>query len=65
MGFSDDHEPYEYMEALDSVFGGGKRQFNETTVEGLKIKLADYPGLKIYGGTENRAMEPPFICRRS
>ena len=43
MGFSDDLGPYEYMEAMDSVFGNGERKFNETTVEELKVKLAEYP----------------------
>lgn len=60
VGFSDDLGPYEYMEALDSVFGSGEREFNETTVEELKTKLAEYQGPKIYGGTGNCAIEPPF-----
>ncbi len=60
VGFSDDLGPYEYMEALDSVFGSGKRKFNETTIEKLKVKLAEYPGPKIYGGTGRCVVEPPF-----
>ncbi len=60
VGFSDDLGPYEYMEALDSVFGSGERKFNETTVNELKTKLAEYEGPKIYGGTGNCVLEPPF-----
>jgi len=60
VGFSDDLGPYECMAALDSVFVSGEREFNETTVEELKIKLAEYQGPKIYGGTGNCAIEPPF-----
>lgn len=60
VGFSDDLGPYEYMEAMNSVFGNQKREFNETMVEGLKVKLAEYPGPKIYGGTGNCVLEPPF-----
>ncbi|MGA9187544.1 MAG: DUF3160 domain-containing protein [Methanosarcina sp.] len=60
VGFSDDLGPYEYMEALDSGFGNGERKFNETAVEELKTKLAEYQGPQIYGGTGNCALEPPF-----
>ena len=60
VGFSDDLGPYEYMEALDSVFGSEKRKFNETTIEKLKVKLAEFPGPKIYGGTGRCVVEPPF-----
>ena len=48
------------MEAMDTVFGNGERQFNETTVEELKAKLAEFEGPKIYGGTGNCVIEPPF-----
>ena len=60
VGFSDDLGPYEYMKAMDTVFGNGERKFNETTVEELKAKLAEYEGPKIYGGTGNCVLEPPF-----
>ncbi len=60
VGFSDDLGPYEYMEAMDQVFGNGEREFNETAVEELKIALAEYQGPKIYGGTGNCVLEPPF-----
>jgi hypothetical protein len=60
VGFSDDLGPYEYMEAMNSVFGKGEKEFNKTTVEELKVKLAEYPEPKIYGGTGNCVLKPPF-----
>ncbi|MCQ1535664.1 DUF3160 domain-containing protein [Methanosarcina sp. KYL-1] len=60
VGFSDDLGPYEYMEAMDSVFGSGDREFNKTTVGELKARLAEYQGPRIYGGTGNCIIEPPF-----
>lgn len=65
VGFSDDLGPYEYMEALDSVFGDGEREFNETTIEELKVKLAEYPGPKIYGGNGRCVVEPPFTPEKA
>jgi hypothetical protein len=59
-GFSDDLGPYEYMKVMDTVFGNGAREFNETTVEGMKANLAEYQGPKIYGGTGNCVLVPPF-----
>ena len=60
VGFSDDLGPYEYIEAMDQVFGSGEREFNETVIEELKSILADNQGPKIYGGTGNCVLEPPF-----
>jgi hypothetical protein len=60
VGFSDDLGPYEYMESLDKVFGNGEREFNDTAVEELKTTLAEYQSPKIYGGTGNCVLEPPF-----
>lgn len=60
VGFSDDLGPYEYIKAMDAVFGNGAREFNETTVEELKSKLAEYGGPKIYGGTGNCVLVPPL-----
>ena len=60
VGFSDDLGPYEYMEAINSVFGNKEREFNETTIEEMKTALAEYQGPKIYGGTGNCVLEPPF-----
>ena len=60
VGFSDDFGPYEYMEAMNSVFGNEERKFDETKVEELKTTLAEYQSPKIYGGTGNCVIEPPF-----
>lgn len=57
VGISDDLGPYEYMEAMESVFGNGSRNFNATTVEELKVKLAGYRSPEIYGGTGSGAHE--------
>jgi len=65
VGFSDDLGPYEYMEALDSVFGNGKREFKNTTIEELKVKLAEFQGPKIYGGIGRCAVEPPFTPEKA
>jgi len=51
VGVSDDLGPYEYMEAMETVFGNRSRNFNTTTVEELKIELAGYRSPEIYGGT--------------
>ncbi|AKB78097.1 dTDP-D-glucose 4,6-dehydratase [Methanosarcina horonobensis HB-1 = JCM 15518] len=60
VGFFDDLGPYEYMEVMDQVFGNGEREFNETAIEELKTALAEYQGPKIYGGTGNCVLQPPF-----
>ncbi|MDQ1276499.1 MAG: hypothetical protein QG610_2077, partial [Euryarchaeota archaeon] len=60
VGFSDDLGPYEYMEAISSVSGNEEREFNETTIEEMKTVLAEYQGPRIYGGTGNCFLEPPF-----
>jgi hypothetical protein len=65
VGFSDDLGPYEYMKAMDSVFGNGPRDFNEKTVEELKSKLAEFGGPKIYGGTGNCAVTPPLTPEKA
>ncbi|AKB55235.1 dTDP-glucose 4,6-dehydratase [Methanosarcina sp. A14] len=57
VGISDDLGHYEYMEAIESVFGNGSRNFNATTVEKLKVKLAGYRSPEIYGGTGSGAHE--------
>ncbi len=62
VGLSDDLGPYEYMEALDSVFKG-KFEPNELTDENigkLKAKLAEYSAPRIYGGTGDCVIPPPF-----
>ena len=65
VGFSDDLGPYEYMKAMDAVFGNGSREFNETTIEELKTKLAEYQGPKIYGGTGNCVVTPPLTPEKA
>ena len=65
VGFSDDLGPYEYMQAMDTVFGDGERQFNETSVNELKAKLAEYEGPKIYGGTGNCVLVPPLTSEQA
>jgi len=60
VGFSDDLGPYEYMEAMDLVFGSEDREFNETAIEEMKTVLAEYQSPQIYGGTGNCVLEPPF-----
>ena len=65
VGFSDDLGPYEYMQAMDAVFGDGERQFNETSVNELKAKLAEYEGPKIYGGTGNCVLVPPLTSEQA
>ncbi len=65
VGFSDDLGPYEYMKAMDAIFGNGAREFNEKTVEELKTKLADYQGPKIYGGTGNCVVTPPLTPEKA
>jgi hypothetical protein len=60
VGFSDDLGPYEYMAAMDSVFGSKERKFNETAIGEMKTVLAEYQSPQIYGGTGNCVLEPPF-----
>lgn len=62
VGLSDDLGPYEYIEALDSVFNG-KFEPGELTGENigaLKAELAEYMPPKIYGGTGDCEIPPPF-----
>ncbi|RZB29105.1 MAG: hypothetical protein AEth_01709 [Candidatus Argoarchaeum ethanivorans] len=55
VGLSDDLGPYEYIDALNSVFGGSfdPDNLNDETIEELKVKLTEYGSPKIYGGTGN------------
>ena len=55
VGISDDLGPYEYTEAMESVFGNGSRNFNTTTIEELKVELAGYRSPEIYCGTGSGA----------
>ncbi|HII00474.1 TPA: DUF3160 domain-containing protein [Methanosarcinaceae archaeon] len=62
VGFSDDLGPYEYIEALDTVFAGDfePEKLDETSVGEMKAKLAEFQGPEIYGGTGACVLEPPF-----
>ncbi|RLG31260.1 dTDP-glucose 4,6-dehydratase [Methanosarcinales archaeon] len=55
VGLSDDLGPYEYIDALNSVFGGSfdPDNLNDETIGELKVKLTEYGSPKIYGGTGN------------
>lgn len=62
VGLSDDLGPYEYIEALNFVFNGSfdPNNFTEEDIERLKLKLAEYRPPKIYGGTGECGVLPPF-----
>ncbi|MFH1313942.1 MAG: DUF3160 domain-containing protein [Candidatus Eisenbacteria bacterium] len=62
VGFSDDLGPYEYIEAMKDVFGG-EPDLGTFTAEHhgeLKARLAEYHSPRIYGGTGNPIIFPPF-----
>jgi len=62
VGFSDDLGPYEYLEALNSVFNGefDPNNLTQGNLEKLKAKLAEFRAPKIYGGTGEAQLWPPF-----
>ena len=62
VGFSDDLGPYEYMEALNYVFNGkfSAASLTDESVGRLKAKLAEYRSPRIYGGTGEVQLNPPF-----
>ncbi|MCK4652540.1 MAG: DUF3160 domain-containing protein, partial [Methanosarcinales archaeon] len=62
VGLSDDLGPYEYMDALNHVFGEtfDRSDLNEETVGGVKAKLAEHRSPEIYGGTGACLILPPF-----
>jgi len=62
VGFSDDLGPYEYLEALNQVFGSRPPLGSYTPSEHgkLKAKLAEFRSPQIYGGTGGCAILPPF-----
>ena len=52
VGLSDDLGPYEYIEAINSVFTNGfDYSLTDEELLNLKIKFANMSGPKIYGGT--------------
>ena len=62
VGLSDDLGPYEYIDALNSVFSGkfNPNDLTEDNIGKLKAKLAEYRSPQIYGGTGDCAIWPPF-----
>ena len=62
VGLADDLGPYEYLEAMNHVFGGrfDANVLTEENMEKLKLKLAEYRSPKIYGGTGECVILPPF-----
>ena len=62
VGLSDDLGPYEYIEAMNSVFGGkfDPNNLTEENIGKLKAKLAEYMPPKIFGGTGDCGINPPF-----
>lgn len=62
VGFSDDLGPYEYVEVLSSVFNGkfNPTMLNDESLSKIKTKLAENSPPKIYGGTGNCNLLPPF-----
>ncbi|MEA1936671.1 MAG: DUF3160 domain-containing protein [Patescibacteria group bacterium] len=62
VGLSDDLGPYEYLEALNFVFGDefNPNNLTEENLGKLKAKLAEYRSPEIYGGTGEVGLWPPF-----
>ena len=62
VGFSDDLGPYEYLDALNSVFNGefDPNNLTQESLGKLKAKLAEFRPPKIYGGTGEAELWPPF-----
>ena len=62
VGLSDDLGPYEYLEAMNFVFGDefNPNDLTEENLGKLKAKLAEYRGPEIYGGTGEVGLWPPF-----
>ena len=62
VGLSDDLGPYEYIDALNSVFSVSfePSDLNEESLGEVKAKLAEYSSPKIYGGTGACEILPPF-----
>jgi len=66
VGVSDDLGPYEYLDALQSVFTGtvDPGQLGEEGLLGLRLKLAEHSPPAIYGGTGNVILFPPITPDR-
>jgi hypothetical protein len=65
VGISDDLGPYEYMEAMETVFGNGSMNFNKTKMEELKVELAGYQSPEIYGGTGSGTHGPILTAEQA
>lgn len=65
VGVSDDLGPYEYMEAMEKVFGNGSGDFNATAIGELKVELARYRNPQIYGGTGSGTYLPIFTAEQA
>ncbi len=62
VGLSDDLGPHQYIDALNSVFGGSSDPYDidEEAIIKLKAELAEYGSPEIYGGTGACEIPPPF-----
>ncbi|MDT8358469.1 MAG: DUF3160 domain-containing protein, partial [Methanomicrobiaceae archaeon] len=62
VGYSDDLGPYEYRDAMRRVFGDtfNPVHISAEEIDALKAELAAYPSPRIYGGTGNCAIPPPY-----
>jgi len=68
VGLSDDLGPYEYLGAINFVFGDlfVPNDLTEEKIGELKAKLAEYRTPKIYGGTgEAKIWGPPFTPQQA
>ncbi|MBI5228869.1 DUF3160 domain-containing protein, partial [Candidatus Micrarchaeota archaeon] len=66
VGFSDDLGPYEYIKALNTVFSGSidVTGLSDANLDKLKIELAKFSGPRIYGGTGECILTPPFTVEK-
>ena len=62
VGFSDDLGPYEYIEAMNDILGVGLAPDDYTPERHgeIKARLAEYHSPRVYGGTGNPMIFPPF-----
>lgn len=65
VGLADDLTPYEYVEAVEKVFGSSFEPSdleNEDKFLALKTELALLPSPEIFGGTGNAMVSPPVTA---
>jgi hypothetical protein len=62
VGFSDDLGPYEYIDAMNDILGSEPNlaAFTDEHHGEIKTRLAEYHSPRIYGGTGNPIIFPPF-----